>query len=399
MAEGELTTGRARYARVLRMPDVLRLAGSYACVGISMTMTPVAFVLFARDVTGSFATASLVLAADTVGSLAFAPLRGRLVDRMGPTPVLWLLLGPSLASDAGLIVAGRMGAPSGALIALAFVAGATVPPVGSAFRTVFGKIISESGDEHTGFALLTMIGEITFMAGPLLAAALIAVGSPTFAVAAGAVLAGVGTAVFALSRQSREHGPTESEHAGLRPPGGAAMFTILASFVFFGVNFGLLDVAYPAFTTEHGHAAAAGVLLAAIALGLGGCSYFIGLNPRDPARTVAHYPWLAAIAAAGTVPLLAPDSIVLLGVLSILAGACFAPLTIAGNIGIERFAPGSRAEAFSWLSTIYGCGSAAGAAVAGQLVDASGPRLAIACSCAAMALATLFTFARARTLR
>ena len=177
------------------------------------------------------------------------------------------------------------------------------------------------------------------------------------------------------------------------------MRTVLGGAVFFGINFGLLDVAYPAFATEHGSAASAGFLLAAIALGLGSGSYVFGLRARDPARTVRLFPLLAAVATAGLLPLLAADSIAALGALSIVSGLCFAPITIAGNIGIERFAPANRAEAFSWLSTLYGCGSAAGAATAGQLVDASGPRLAIAAGCGAMALATLWNLARSSTLR
>lgn len=390
---------RGGYVRVLRMPGAVRLASAYVCVLGAMTMAPVAFVLFAREVTGSFGSASLVLAADTFGSLAFAPVRGRLVDRFGPSPVVAILAVPSVASDVGLIVAGRLGAPAAVLIVLAFAAGAILPPVGSAFRTVFGEMIAASGDEHAGFALLTMLGEVCFLLGPLLAGALIALGSTTLAVAVSAGLVGIGSIAFATSRQSRKHGPVESVHAGIAPPGGAAMRTILGVAVFFGLNFGLLDVAYPAFATEHGSAASAGLLLAAIALGIGGCSYVYGLRPREPDRTVRLYPVLVGLAAIGLAPLIAADSIAALGALSIVSGACFAPLTIAGNIGIERFAPASRAEAFSWLSTLYGCGSAAGAALAGQLVDSSGPRLAIACGCGAMVLATAVAFARAGTLR
>jgi MFS family permease len=381
------------------MPGAVRLAGAYVCVTAAMTMAPVAFVLFAREVTGSFGSASLVLAADTFGSLAFAPVRGRLVDRYGPSPVVAILAVPSVASDVGLIVAGRLGAGTAVLVALAFAAGAILPPVGSAFRTVFGRMVSASGDEHAGFALLTMLGEFCFLVGPLLAGALIALGSTTLAVAVSAGLVGVGAIAFASSRQSREHGPVESVHAGLAPPGGPGMRTILGSVVFFGLNFGLLDVAYPAFATEHGSAASAGILLAAIALGLGGCSYLYGLRPQDPSRTVRLYPVLAGLAALGVAPLIAADSIVALGLLSLITGACFAPLTIAGNIGIERFAPASRAEAFSWLGTLYGCGSSAGAALAGQLIDSSGPRLAIACGFGAMVLASAVALARAGTLR
>ena len=67
-------------------------------------------------------------------------------------------------------------------------------------------------------------------------------------------------------------------------------------------------------------------------------------------------------------------------------------------MAIDRFAPSSRAEAFAWLVTLYGSGSALGAVVAGQLVESEGARAAIFGGCVAMLIATAFTTARARTL-
>ena len=57
---------------------------------------------------------------------------------------------------------------------------------------------------------------------------------------------------------------------------------------------------------------------------------------------------------------------------------------------LDEVAPRERpAEAFSWLAILYGAGSAAGAALGGQLVSADGPRAAIVAACAATAPAWL----------
>jgi hypothetical protein len=64
------------YGRLLRTPSVLRLAVCFLALGVASTMTPVAFVLFARDATHSFARASLVLAAATAGGLLSGPCAG-----------------------------------------------------------------------------------------------------------------------------------------------------------------------------------------------------------------------------------------------------------------------------------------------------------------------------------
>ncbi len=57
------------YGQLLRLPGVPRMAASALVLGIAGTMAPVSFVLFAHRATGSFASASLVLAASTAGGL------------------------------------------------------------------------------------------------------------------------------------------------------------------------------------------------------------------------------------------------------------------------------------------------------------------------------------------
>ena len=55
--------------------------------------------------------------------------------------------------------------------------------------------------------------------------------------------------------------------------------------------------------------------------------------------------------------------------LAVLAGLCFAPVTTTQIAVLDEVAPRERpAEAFSWLAILYGAGSAAGAALGGQLV-------------------------------
>lgn len=86
----------AVYSRLLRSPGVLPLAGAFLALGMASTMTPVALVLFARAQSGSFATASLVVAASTAGGMIFGPARGRLVDRRGAREAVLRLVIPDL---------------------------------------------------------------------------------------------------------------------------------------------------------------------------------------------------------------------------------------------------------------------------------------------------------------
>jgi predicted MFS family arabinose efflux permease len=53
--------------------------------------------------------------------------------------------------------------------------------------------------------------------------------------------------------------------------------------------------------------------------------------------------------------------------------------------------PAHRAEAFTWLTTAYGAGLAAGAAIAGQLVQADVLRACFGLACASVLAASVFT--------
>jgi MFS family permease len=385
------------YGQLLRLPGVPRMAGSALVLGIAGTMAPVSFVLFAHRATGSFATASLVLAASTAGGLLAAPWRGRLIDRIGPSAAILRLIGPAAATDLAFILAGHAQAAPGVLVAVALVSGAVIAPSTAAVRSVWSELLAGGELRQAGYALIGMLQEVAFVAGPLVAGGIIALASTTAAVAATAALSLLGGLAFATSPVTRARAAQ-----GPQPRGALAttpgMLTVLLSAAAFGATFGALDVAFPAYAREHGSAAAAGALLAALAAGIGIGSFLTGLRP--PARAAGRrYPALCGLAALGLLPLLALPGLAATAALAALAGLCFAPVTTTQIGVLDEIAPRERpAEAFAWLAILYGAGSAAGAALAGQLVEASGVRAAIIAACAATAVAWLGTTARSGTL-
>ena len=407
-------TGGA-YLRVLRAPGVARLAGAFLALGVSETMTPVAFVLFARGATGSFATAGLVLGASTAGGLALGPARGRLVDRVGPrAAVVWLVV-PDLGTDVAFIACGHARLGAGWLVALAFVAGAVSAPATAALRRAWSRAVARIDARRAGYSLIAVLQETAFVVGPLLAGALVALWSATVAVAAIAGLGCLGALGFAIGSRPEEtsrdgrgaaHGPGAEARGRVRvrggrvpAPAGAGVRTVVVASAAFGMTFGLLDVAFPAYARAHGSAGAAGLLLSAFAAGgwLGALAY--GL--RAPAASAGrHYPVLCLLAAAGLAPLIATPGLAAMGILAALAGVCVAPISTSQMAVIDELAvPGHRAAAFTRLGTLYGAGLAAGAAVGGQLLTTSGSRLAIGAACAATTAAWVFVAARAETVR
>jgi MFS family permease len=385
------------YGRLLRLPGVPRMAASAVVLGIAGTMAPVSFVLFAHRATGSFATASLVLAASTAGGLIAAPFRGRLIDRIGPSAAILRLALPSAATDVAFILVGHARAAAPILIAVAFVAGAIIAPSTAAVRSVWSELLAGTELRQAGYALIGVLQEIAFVGGPLVAGGVIALWSTTAAVAVTAALSLVGGLAFAtapITRRRAPQGPQPRDRLATTP----GMLTVLISAGAFGATFGALDVAFPAFARDHGSAAAAGALLAALAAGIGTGSFLMGL--RSPARSAGRrYAPLCGLAAVGLLPLVTTPGLGAMIALAVLAGLCFAPVTTTQIGVLDEVAPPERpAEAFAWLAILYGAGSAAGAALGGQLVEASGPRAAIVAACAATVVAWLVTTARAKTL-
>ena len=390
-------TAAGGYARLLRTPGVPRMVAAALVLGIAGTMAPVSFVLFAHRATGSFATASLVLAASTAGGLLTAPFRGRLIDRIGPSAAILRLAVPAAATDVAFILVGHARASAPALVAVALVAGAVSAPSTAAVRSVWSELLAGQELRQAGYALIGVLQEVAFVAGPLIAGGVIALWSTTAAVATTAGLSLIGGLAFATAPATRRRSPQ-----GRRPRERLAttpgMLTVLMSAAAFGVTFGALDVAFPAFARDHGSAAAAGALLAALAAGIGTGSFLTGL--RAPTRAASRrYAPLCGLAALGLLPLITTPGLAAMLALAALAGLCFAPVTTTQIAVLDEVAPPERpAEAFAWLAILYGAGSAAGAALGGQLIEASGPRAAIIAACAATAVAWLVTTVRAGTL-
>jgi MFS family permease len=366
------------YAALLRARGAPRIAASFLALGTANTMTPVAFVLFARSATHSFGSASLVLAASTAGGLLFRLARGRLVDRLGPRDAVLLLAIPDIATDVAFIAGGHARIGAGFLVALAFIAGAVPAPASTALRSVWSETLAESESRQAGYALMTMMQETTYIAGPLIAGALIALWSPTAAVAATALLSFVGAVAFAAPQPARR-GPKPHKPGA---PSGARWPRD---------SYSRRDVSR---VRPHLRRPRRGVprLRADARLGCGGRCSPVGVRSRKlgrwiPLRTQANrraagerYPVLCVLAAAGLAPLILTPSLPAIVILALLSGLCFAPITTCQLAVIDEVAqPEHKAEAFSWLGTLYGTGLALGAALSGQLVTAGGSRAALHC--------------------
>jgi predicted MFS family arabinose efflux permease len=233
------------------------------------------------------------------------------------------------------------------------------------------------------------VQELIFVVGPPLVALLATVFSPAAALlgTAALLLAGVGS--FAATPVSRAWRPRRraADWAGaLRSPGIRA---VLATIVLLAAAFGTVEVTVVAEAEQLGSRTLAGPLLALWAVGsmTGGLVFGARASDRGPEQRVVG---LLTLVLAGIALLSVAAGLVQLGAGMVLAGLGIAPAIACLFLLVDRLAPaGTVTEAFTWVTTAFASGVAAGNALGGALVQRTGTDRAFLVAAAGIAAGTL----------
>ena len=390
----------ARYRDFLATPHVAPLLGFAVLARLPTGVNTLAVVLFLAARTGSFAFAGLVAGALTIGSAVGAPLQGRLVDAHGARRVLLPLSLVHAGGLAAIVVLGEAGSGVVPLMLAAFAAGAALPPVSSVTRTLWPVLLAGRGSLlSAAFALDSVVIEMVFVIGPLLAAGVALWLGPAGALAVSAVAVVVGTAAFTALAPVREMERRPHLRRGLLGAlDSAGMRTLVLVTLPVGISFGAVEITLPAYGEARGAAAWAGLLLGLHALGsaVGGLVYG-GFARRRPLRD--SYARLAALLPLGFLPLAVAAPLPAMALLLFAAGAVIAPLLATGYQLVGDVAPGGMVtEAYTWNITALVTGIAAGSALTGALVEAAGWRSGFLVAVAAALLAAAIAATRRPTL-
>jgi predicted MFS family arabinose efflux permease len=362
---------------VLRAPGALSLFAASCVARLPMGALGLLLVLNTQQLTGSYAKGGLATGAYAIALAVSNPALARIVDRRDQTLVL--RIGAPLAAAAIVVLATLPhGAPVGAILAAAAVAGACQPPVGACMRALWPVLLDTADRRHAAYSMEGALLEVVYICGPVAIVAGIGSWSLTAAMLACAGFLLVGDLAFAahpISRAWRPHAERPRDLTGaLRGPG---VRVLVAVFVLCGLSIGAVEVVVPAALDGTGHRELTGVLLGAWGVG----SMIAGLAmgrlgaASDPPRRLALAlgAWGLAHAALG-----ASGEPVVLGLLLLVAGATIAPTLVSANGMLDDLAPtGTITEAFTWTSTGIGLGIAAGSSLAGALVEAASPGLAM----------------------
>jgi MFS family permease len=363
-APAESLSGIPRLRAVITAPGAIPLLLARALGSLPIGMVPLGIILLLRAGGRSYALAGIADGAYALGVAAMQPLLGRLIDRVG----MGRVLAPLAIVFPGMLVAlalvGSSHAPAELTVVVALLSGATMPPLGACMRALWPTLIPSPALRPTAFAIDATLQELAFVIGPPLLALLVALADPEVAMIGAAAAGGTGAIAFAARAHAR-HAPTRRASGALRSAGVRRM---LAMSAVLGAAFGATEVAMPAFCERHGARPAAGLLLAAVALG----SVCGGAIFGGRASTVAPPRRLLVALGGYTVlltPLLVAPSIPVMAVFEFLGGMPIAPAFAGAYLLLDRFSvPGAVTETFAWNTTCLFTGASLGTALGGALV-------------------------------
>jgi MFS family permease len=384
-----------RYAILFRVPEVARTLRASMVGRIPIGMAMLAILLFVQGATGSFARAGAASALYVFGLAVLAPFVGRVIDRVGPRPVL---LANAVIYPAALlllvVLVTRQADPLWVAVC-ALVAGAMLPPITICVRTLLPRLVSAPGLLQTAYSVDSALIEAVFILGPAFVAAFAVFQQPAGAVIMAAACAAVGTLIFVRAPAVRSWTPAQRpvpRHI-LGPLTEPKLLALLAATVLYSVSFGLFEVAVPAFAARHGKPAAAGVILALASVG---SAFGVLAYGSREWRLALRMQFLLALVlmAAGMLLLAAVSNMYLFALLSLFACMPMAPVIAAQSMLLSRLAPPAMlAESFTWSTTCLLGGISAGIAAGGILSEIWSPALVLGAACVSAAAAGALAWA------
>jgi MFS family permease len=348
-------------------------------------MMSLAIILHVEQQTGSYGSAGIVLAAASVGQAVAGPLTSRWMGIWGMRRVLILTLLICIGATLGL---GLLPLNVGGYMAFALIAGLSTPPVQPAVRTIYPKMVN-SKQLTPLFSLDASLQEIIWIVAPVVITFVSTQVGTVEGLLLIATLLALGGTWFILSPElGRVRIPPSRRAFGkvlLTPT--ISLATVLG-FMLIGAC-AALEVGVVATFGHDG--LEAGIVLAIFSIGslAGGLGFgHLPIGPWAMARR------LFIVALGLSLTMISLDIFWLSGSL-FFAGIGIAPaLAVMFAITTASVKFSDTAEAFGWVGTGQLIGAAAGSAIAGILIDQSGPTgayfAATVFAVAAVVVATVF---------
>ncbi|MBA8815739.1 MFS family permease [Microbacterium halimionae] len=353
----------ASYRDLLRTPGVGRIIAAQLTARFPNGMTSLAILLHIEHVTGSYGSAGLVLAATSVGQAISGPVTSRWMGLWGMRKVLTLTTVLCAIAITTLALV-EMVLP--AYMALGLIAGLTTPPIQSAARTIYPKLVN-SRQLSPLYSLDASLQEIIWILAPVLITFVATqAGTVPALLLIAAILVGGGSWFILSPEVGRVRIPRSRRKLGrvlAKPP---VLMATAVGFLLIGAC-SAVEAGVVAEFDEGG--LEAGLILAVFGIGSLAGGLGMGHRPISP-WSMARRLLIVTIGLATTMFAL---NAWWLGGSLIIAGIGIAPalaVIFAMTSASVKFS--ETAEAYGWIGTGQLIGAAAGSAVAGFLVDGVG---------------------------
>jgi MFS family permease len=296
----------------------------------------------------------------------------RLVDRYGQRRIMIPGTIVAVAALSSLMLATHYRAPSWTLFLFAVLAG-TMPSMSAFVRARWTHIYRGSQKLHTAFAFESVVDEVIFMTGPIVAIGLSVGLFPEAGPLVATTLLALGNFLFAAQTSTEPPVHAQDKSGGKSVIRLGSLQILVLTLIAIGAIFGTAEVTAVAFAEAQGDKASAGFALSAYAAGslVAGLAFgALKLKLALPRQLLLAI----ALAALTTLPLMMVASIPTLAVVLFVAGVAVSPTIIISMALVEKIVPSSKlTEGMTWAITGIGIGMAAGSSASGWFIDNLGP--------------------------
>lgn len=376
------------YRELLADPVPRRFVAAAAVGRLPMSMLGIATVLTVSSMVRSYSLAGAVSATMLLSQCVTAPVIGRLADRLGQARVLRPVIALHVSGLLAMVTVVVSGLGSWPLFAAGVIAGGSFPPIGSFVRTRWRHRVGHGDALRAAFSLEAAIDELVYIVGPLLVVLLAWLVAPWAGLVMAALLTAMGGLAFSGMRSSQPP-PSRVASAKDSAPRQPRLLLLMLAGLGFGSVIGSIEVSMVAFGEQEGSRLISGPLIAVFSVG----SILAGLCYGARRWTIGRWQLLlgaTVLLAASTVPLWLVADVRGMALAIAFAGFAFAPaLILTYELVDELVSVGRETQGFAWIQTSLGGGLAAGAGLAGQIIESHSPARGFVFATAAATLAAV----------
>ena len=359
------------YLEIFKAPDAIGFSLTGFIARMPIAMISIGIMAMMTQIDYSYGDAGYVSGSYVLASALISPQLSRLADHHGQRIVV---IGGTLISAialGSLLIAALNHMPLQILLALGVMVG-FMPSFGAFVRARWSKYYSGTPRLRSAFAFESIVDEMIFMIGPVIALYFTTNFFPEAGLIAALTFLVVGSVIFLTQRRSEPVPMKRSKDSGKPVILMPQIFYLSLKLLALGGVFGTAEITALAFAKDIGLETWASLPLVAYAFGSFIAGVFYGYtNIRAP--LVKQLLVIITIAAATTLPLLIVYDLWTLSIVLFVAGAACSPTIIISMALIEMIVPANKlTEGMSWSVTGMSVGVSIGAAISGRLIDSFG---------------------------